>query len=47
LVTVSSLENSPVSTITGKVCLLFPSRELAVTGKMNDPSELAWSLITP
>ena len=47
LVTVSSLLNSPVSTITGRICPLFPSSELAVTGKTNDPSELAWSLITP
>ena len=46
-VTVSSLVNSLVSTITGRVCPTTPSSELAVTGKTNDPSELAWSLITP
>ena len=46
-VTVSSLVNALVSTITGRVCPILPSSELAATGKMNDPSELAWSLITP
>ena len=47
LVTVSSLMNSLVSTITGRVWPVLSASELAVTGKMNDPSELAWSLITP
>ena len=46
-VTVSSLRNALVSTMTGRVCPAVPASELAVTGKMNDPSELAWSLITP
>ena len=46
-VTVSSLVNALVSTITGRVWPGFPSSELAATGKTNDPSELAWSLITP
>ena len=46
-VTVSSLRNALVSTITGRVCPILPSSQLAATGKMNDPSELAWSLITP
>ena len=46
-VTVSSLRNSLVSTITGRVWPAVPSSELAATGKMNDPSEFAWSLITP
>ena len=46
-VTVSSLVNALVSTITGRVCPILPSSQLAATGKTNEPSELAWSLITP
>ena len=46
-VTVSSLVNSPVSTITGKVCPVVPVSEPAVWGKTKDPSEFPWSLMTP
>ena len=46
-VTVSSLVKLLVSTITGRVCPAVPWSELDVTGNTNDPSELAWSLITP
>ena len=47
LVTINSLVKTPVSTITGKVCPTVPSSELAVVGKTKEPSELAWSLMTP
>ena len=46
-VTASSLVKVPVSTMTGRVCPLLPSRESSRTGKTNDPSELTWSLMTP
>jgi len=47
LVTISSLVKTPVSTITGRVCPVVPASELSVTGKTKEPSELAWSLMTP
>ena len=37
VVTVRSRENSPVSTITGKVCPVVSIRELAVSGKTKEP----------
>ena len=46
-VTVSSLENSPVSTITGRVLRAAPANGPAVTGKTKEPSELPLSLMTP
>ena len=46
-VTVNSLLKSLVSTITGRICPLFPLRESSSTGSTNDPSELPWSLMTP
>ena len=47
LVTISSLLKLECSMMTGRVCPRAPLRELAVTGKTKEPSELAWSLMTP
>ena len=47
LVTISSLVKTFVSTMTGKVWPTVPSSELSRTAETNEPSELAWSLMTP
>jgi hypothetical protein len=43
----SSVENALVSTTTGSVMAATLATGLARTGSTKEPSELAWSLMTP
>ena len=43
----SSVENALVSTTTGRVVPVIEAAGLAGTGSTNEPSEFAWSLMTP